>query len=239
MLDSKAFDLNKAVKALILVVIAAGIANAQAETVVSTKALNNAAKVLAMPKMPLHYPKISGNVVISVKIELKSGKVVLAKAIAGHAILRQPGEVAARQTEFEPILQEFENLYASGVLVYKIPDFGSPPKINENPSPIFRLIDLRNTILNGKTSHLEKPVYPTELAATCAYGKVEVLSLIKNSTGKIIRAKAISGDEKFFRSAENATQRSTFTPVSHNGDVLVIGKIVYNFPAPTHCSNNP
>lgn len=215
------------------------LSHGQAEKVVTVGVLNQKAKVLPMPKHPPAQPRMAGNVNIQVKVNLQNGEVVWAKAVSGHPLLRLPAENAAKQAKFNPILTEFDNFYATGVLVYKIEDFNSKTIENKKPKPILSVVDSRTAIINGKAINLEKPEYPEYARNSCADGKVEVLTLLNNWKGDVVAAKAVSGNEMLFATSEKAVMKSKFAPsnITTDNDFYILGKIVYNFDSLSNCIN--
>ena len=89
-------------------------------------------------------------------------------------------------------------------------------------------------IVNGKASYLPKPDYPQEAKDFCASGKVEVEILI-GEDGKVIKAKAISGDELLYDSAVEAASKARFVNTPDITSVKVRGIIVYNFIPEQKC----
>lgn len=75
-----------------------------------------------LPKPPYPQPArmvgAKGNVNIQVLID-ESGKVVSAKAVSGHPLLRQAAEKAAWQAKFNPTLLSGKPVKVTGVIVYK------------------------------------------------------------------------------------------------------------------------
>jgi len=88
-------------------------------------------------------------------------------------------------------------------------------------------------IVNGKATQLPKPDYPQEAKDYCASGKVEVEVLI-NEDGKVISAKAVSGDELLQNSAVEAAKKAKFSPTPHI-QVKVKGIVVYYFVPVRKC----
>lgn len=207
--------------------------------VINVGVLNEKAKTLPMPKVPPIQPRIAGSVNILIKIDLQKGEVISANAISGHALLRLPAEQAAKQAKFEPILEEFDTVYALGVLVYKIENLNGEAIENKHPKPILSIVDSRKAIINGRAINLEKPEYPEEAKNSCANGKVEVLTLIHSWKGEVVAAKAISGNELLFRASEKAVMKSKFASSNFSGDndFYVLGKVVYNFDSLSKCIN--
>lgn len=75
-----------------------------------------------LPKPPYPQPArmvgAKGNVNIQVMID-EAGKVISAKAVSGHPLLRQVAETAARQATFNPTLLSGKPVKVTGVIVYK------------------------------------------------------------------------------------------------------------------------
>jgi hypothetical protein len=69
----------------------------------------------------------SGQVVVSVTID-KTGKVIEAKAITGHPLLRTPAEAAARQSYFLPFKVGNKVVFAKGTIIFNF--------INELPKSV-------------------------------------------------------------------------------------------------------
>lgn len=210
---------------------------AQEIKTITTGVLNEKAKILPMPKMPPVLARIAGQVIVQVRINLQTGDVVSATAVSGHPLLRLLAEKAAMEAKFEPILKEFDTIYATGVLIYKIENFNGKIIENKNPRPILPVIDSSKAIINGKAIKLEKPEYPENARNSCAKGKVEVLTLFHNTKGDVIAAKAISGNELLFESAEKAVMKSKFSTGNFDNynDFYLLGKIVYNFDSFAKC----
>jgi hypothetical protein len=85
-------------------------------------------------------------------------------------------------------------------------------------------------IINGKAINLVKPEYPKIAKDLCVGGKVKVETLLY-STGEVIKAKAISGDELLREVSVKAVKAAKFAPVIGEGDrnFYIKGIIVYNF----------
>lgn len=84
-------------------------------------------------------------------------------------------------------------------------------------------------VINGQAVSLPKPNYPATAIAVRAQGKVDVQVLI-DENGKVISAKAVSGNPLFRDAAERAARIARFTPTKLSDvPVKVTGVIVYNF----------
>lgn len=99
----------------------------------------------------------------------------------------------------------------------------APPKV-EKPKPI-----VSDGVVNGKATYLPKPLYSAAAIAMRAQGKVDVQVTI-DETGKVISARAVSGNPLLRVEAEKAAWKAKFTPTYLSKvPVKVTGVIVYNF----------
>lgn len=97
---------------------------------------------------------------------------------------------------------------------------------------------IKKGIVNGSAKHLPPPEYPQPAKDVCADGKVEVETTVYAATGKVISAKAISGDELLREAAEAAARKVEFTIPLIDGSTLdfnVEGILVYNFVPEKKC----
>jgi TonB family protein len=84
-------------------------------------------------------------------------------------------------------------------------------------------------VLNGKATHLPKPVYPEAAKAVGATGAVNVQVLI-DEEGYVATAAAVSGHPLLRAAAVEAAHSARFSPTTLNGQaVKVSGVITYNF----------
>jgi len=84
-------------------------------------------------------------------------------------------------------------------------------------------------VLNSKATFLAKPDYSEEAKAAGADGQVNVQVKL-DEEGKIVSAKAISGNQFLWQAAEEAALKSKFTPTFLHGEAVKInGVIIYNF----------
>ena len=81
--------------------------------------LNSRALNLPTPAYPSQARslRIGGRVTVQVQID-ETGNVAVARAVAGHPLLRQAAEAAARQSRFNPIRVNNQAVAANGVLIY-------------------------------------------------------------------------------------------------------------------------
>jgi len=105
-----------------------------------------------------------------------------------------------------------------------------PPKVNYAPAPSSGPKPIQAIgIVNGKATDLPKPPYPAAALAMRIEGKVDVQVTI-DETGKVISAKAASGNPLLRQAAENAAWKARFTPtLLSRVPIKVTGVIVYNF----------
>jgi protein TonB len=84
-------------------------------------------------------------------------------------------------------------------------------------------------VVNGMATSLPKPNYPPAAKAVNVQGKVDVQVLIDES-GRVISAKAVSGNALLREAAVAAARNARFTPtLLSKVPVKVTGVIVYNF----------
>ena len=199
--------------------------------------LNDSALKISFAQNQAKDSRMTGELKVEIIINLQEGKVISAKTNSGHPILRVYAETSARNTMFQPILTEFPTIYGTGILIFKAEDFTGKVAENKNPKSVLPIIV--GGIMNGGAKTLVKPEYTDEAKKACASGKVEVITLIYMATGKVISAKAVSGDELLRRPAENAVMKSKFSVPNITGDknVYIKGKIIYNFVPEKGCEN--
>jgi protein TonB len=104
-------------------------------------------------------------------------------------------------------------------------DIGTPPPaVVAKPAPV-----ISKGVINGQALSLPKPAYPPIARQLKIQGMVNVQVLI-NETGKVVSAKAISGNPALMGPAQNAAFGARFSP-TFLGDqpVKVSGVITYNF----------
>jgi protein TonB len=104
-------------------------------------------------------------------------------------------------------------------------DGNSPAK--STPNPLLKLIS--GGVLNGKAISLPPPVYPDVARRMNAFGLVSV-EVVIDTNGKVITAKALSGNNVLHAAAVQAALRARFSPTTLSGQpVKVTGVINYNF----------
>ena len=105
----------------------------------------------------------------------------------------------------------------------------APPQVIDKPvDPPARVLR-KSSVLNGDATSLPKPPYPPLAKQAGIQGPVNVQVTI-DETGKIVSARASSGNMLLRSAAEQAAFRARFNPTRLNGvPVKVSGIITYNF----------
>jgi protein TonB len=110
----------------------------------------------------------------------------------------------------------------------------SDDTVERQPPPPVKRVAAPNPIksegvINGKATHLPKPAYSAAAIAMRAQGAVNVQVTI-DEEGKVISAKAVSGNPLLKVEAEKAAWKARFSPTYLSKvPVKVTGVIVYNF----------
>lgn len=101
-----------------------------------------------------------------------------------------------------------------------------PPPVVEKPKP---QIVRKSNVLNGEALSLPKPPYPLIAKQLKIQGTVSVQVLISES-GKVLSAKAVSGNPALVTAAQQAALQARFSPtILGDQPVKVSGVITYNF----------
>ena len=101
---------------------------------------------------------------------------------------------------------------------------------NKSVGSLFNSENIKDGILNGKALELKVPKFSGADYNAGIGGQVEVKVTI-DETGKIISAKAISGNKSLWKSAESAAKKSSFSQtIQCDKPIQVTGIIIYNFP---------
>jgi protein TonB len=107
-------------------------------------------------------------------------------------------------------------------------DVGAPPPA-PTPVPASPRIIRSPRVLNGSALSLPKPAYPPMAKQVGIQGPVNVQVLV-DETGKVISAKAISGNPLLMHAAQQAAMGARFSPTMLGDQaVKVSGVIIYNF----------
>jgi hypothetical protein len=90
-------------------------------------------------------------------------------------------------------------------------------------------------IINALAVELPKPIVSKDAEAACASGQVKLKVLVDMTSGRVIFAKAISGDPLLRRASVEAVRNAKFRPTNDFPLRRIRGYIVYNFPVPISC----
>jgi TonB family protein len=112
------------------------------------------------------------------------------------------------------------------VVTVKTPDLPPPAP---TPAPISKRILTSPRILNSQAILLPKPMYPPIAKQMGVQGTVSVQVLI-DETGRVVSAKAVSGNPSLTQAAQQAALGARFSPTMLGEQaVKVSGVITYNF----------
>jgi hypothetical protein len=209
-------------------------------TIVSCGICNRKALLLPKPEYQkaAKFVNVSGKVNVQILIDEK-GKVIEAKAISGHPLLKMTSEKAALQAKFEPFLLSGIPIKVRGLIVYDfIPDLPTQPKQVEEKSQQTEIpkgktiVDLAGGTVVGKAIKLLK--LPTPFC-NCRFGKTkDITSVIVQANidekGNVSKATAVSGHPILKTGSELAAKNSKFAPSLVSGaPVKAKALIVYKF----------
>ncbi|MEO8073041.1 MAG: energy transducer TonB, partial [Acidobacteriota bacterium] len=111
-----------------------------------------------------------------------------------------------------------------------------PPVLTDNdlnPPEYFTIGDITGSIGGARAVYLAKPTFPNEAKEAGAEGKVKVEIEI-DEEGGVTSAKAVSGDQLFYGTAQNAALKSKFlTPKTNGQREKIAGYLNYNFTIET------
>jgi protein TonB len=111
------------------------------------------------------------------------------------------------------------------VAMEKIPE----PPAALTPAPVITKVIKAPTVLNGLAVSLPKPAYPPIAKQAGIQGPVSVQVLV-DETGRVVSAKAVSGNPTLMPAAQQAAMRARFSPTKIGEQaVKVSGVITYNF----------
>jgi TonB family protein len=205
--------------------------------VIKTGVLNQKAiSPLPAPVLPpsIERSEVAGSRPVNVEALIDiNGKVISAKAISGHPLLRGAAEEAALKTTFRPTLINGPAIMVSGTLVYELDSFryASGKQVfaeKEKPAGVTTGRVLNNTSPDFILS-LPNPRYPAAARAINANGEVNVKAMI-GERGNVVSAKAISGHPLLRAAAVSAAKRAKFKlPRPFFDNVRIFVNIVYNF----------
>src|SRR5262245_29923520 len=183
------------------------------------------------------YPSIakqinaSGEVLVSVIID-ENGRVIEAKAIKGHPVLRAAAEEAARKWVFKPTFIDGKPVKQPGTLTFI---FTPPPPSASDPSSAVtsaetsEKLKVSGGVLQGMAIKKVQPPYPPIAKAARASGAVQVQVTI-SETGEVIESSVISGHPLLRDAALQAARQWLFKPTELSGvPVKVQGILTFNF----------
>jgi protein TonB len=109
-----------------------------------------------------------------------------------------------------------------------VEDIGSPPPAPEKKTVKPNTV-MSKGVINGQAIYKPKPVYPPLAITLRKQGLVSVQILV-DEKGKVISARALSGDALLRQAAEQAALQTKFSPtLLSNVPVKVSGTITFNF----------
>jgi len=109
-----------------------------------------------------------------------------------------------------------------------LPAVKPPPTPAPTPRPD-RPLSLPSSVINSKAIHKPVPPYPQAAKVAGIRGTVAVQILV-DELGRVVSAKATSGNPLLQHAAVRAAQQARFTPTLLNGQpIKVSGVITYNF----------
>src|SRR5262245_39368689 len=189
--------------------------------------------VKAQPIYPAIAKQInaSGEVQVAVVIS-ETGRVIEAKAIKGHPVLRAAAEDAARKWVFKPTILDGKPVRQPGTLTFV---FTAPPPPPSDPpaaatgAETSQKINVSGGVLQGKAINRVQPPYPPIARAARASGAVQVQVTISEA-GEVIEASVISGHPLLRDAALQAARQWQFKPTELSGvPVKVQGIQTFNF----------
>jgi TonB family protein len=189
--------------------------------------------IKAQPVYPAVAKQInaSGEVQVSIVIG-EDGRVVEAKAIKGHPVLRSAAEDAARKWVFKPTLLDGKPVKQPGTLAFVFmppPPPTSDPPAAETSAETPKKLNVSGGVLQGNAIKRVQPPYPPIAKAARASGPVQVQITI-SETGEVIEAIVISGHPLLRDAALQAARQWLFKPTELSGaPVKVQGILTFNF----------
>ncbi len=173
----------------------------------------------------------SGEVQVSILIN-EIGRVIEAKAIKGHPVLRAAAEDAARKWVFKPTLLDGKPVKQPGTLTFVFstpPPPTAVPPTAETGAETSKKLTVSGGVLQGKAIKKVQPPYPPIAKAARASGPVQVQVTI-SETGEVIEASVISGHPLLREAALQAARQWLFHPTELSAvPVKVQGILTFNF----------
>ena len=190
----------------------------QAKKAVKGGIVNGRATYLPKPD----YPQEAKDFCVSGKVEIEvligeNGNVIKAKAISGDELLRDSAVKAVKKAKFRQVA-DGKPVKTKGVIVY-------------NFVPEIKCLVVG--IVNNKALFIPKPqVANLNQSKHLQIKKEQIVTvqIIIDESGKVVRAKAISGHPLLLGACENSARQATFTPSFINGPTIKIkALLVYKF----------
>lgn len=183
----------------------------------------------ALVKAEPIYPAIAKQINASGKVQVsaiidENGRVIEAKAISGHPVLRSAAEDAARKWVFKPTEVGGKPSQVMSILTFNFT--APPPAAGEGTS---KKINVSGGVLKGKAIKRVQPPYPSIAKAARASGVVQVQISI-SETGEVLDASVIIGHPLLRDAALEAARQWLFKPTELSGaPVKVQGMLTFNF----------
>ncbi|MBC7899459.1 MAG: TonB family protein [Saprospiraceae bacterium] len=187
------------------------------------------------------YPKeakekrISGNVTVTVTIN-EYGNVIDVGKVSGDDMLRQSAIEASRKAKFQPALTistPSKAVKAVAQIVYKFV-LDEPILTRNNQKGYTELFKapISLGILNDRAIYLPQPIYPKAVLRPRSQGDVIIQIKLNVQEGKLVLAKAVSGNLIFRKYAEEAAMKAKFQPKNIEGSPLFAnGVLVFKHPS--------
>lgn len=188
-------------------------------SIIEKGVVNDRAKSLPKPKFPYGGKNAFGFVKVWILVDM-SGKVLLAKAVSGHPLLRPFSEDAARETRFAPtLINGGEPFYVKAYLLYK---FNSDHTVETDFKD--------NDFVLGSPIKLPKPPFPS-FSGKVGSKKPQVFVQIEiDENGNVTFAKGIAGHPVLRAACEVAARSSKFSQTKVKGvPVKAKAVLLYEF----------
>lgn len=191
----------------------------QTNKIVEGGIVNGKATYLPHPDYPQEAKDfcVSGTISVAVEINEK-GDVISAKAISGDKLLHQAAVEASQKATFQQTRNRGIPIKIKGIVAY-------------NFVPEIKCLVVG--IVNDKALYLPKPQTPNLNQPKHLQIKTEhivTVQIIIDESGKVVRARAISGHLLLRAACENAARQATFSPSFINGPTIKISALlVYKF----------
>ena len=191
----------------------------QTKKIVEGGIVNGKATYLPKPDYPQEAKDFCASGIISVEVEIDGkGDVISAKAISGDKLLHKSAVEAAQKAKFQQTTNRGVPIKIKGIVVYNF--------VPENKCIVVGIV-------NNKALFIPKPQianlnHPRHFQIK--EEQIVTVQIIIDESGKVVRAKAISGHPLLRGACENSARQATFTPSFINGPPIKIkALLVYKF----------